>query len=238
MARRVRRAAWQFASSAACLLLATATAAAQDSVAYPPAAVQTDAGGRPARRIEVSVLGGLFGGADLGETRATVLTNDVPTSNEAALFTTHTSITHASAVEGRLGVRLAGSLWVEAGMSYAEPDLSVDIASDVEGARNVTAIAPMSQFIADVGLQYRWNGRRVSPFVLGGGGYLRQLDAPRTSVETGSLFYGGGGLLVRLSTSSSGWLSHLAARGDARVTWLRGGMHLQDERAPGLTVGF
>jgi hypothetical protein len=227
-----------------CVVCAASLARAQDTIADAPAVPQADSASRSPDRIELSLLGGLFTGADLGETRATMLTNDVPTSNETALFTTRTSITRAAAIEGRLGVRLAGSLWVEAGMSYAEPDLSVDTASDVEGARNVTAIAPLSQFVADVGLQYRWRGRRVSPFVLGGGGYLRQLDAPRTTVETGSMFYGGGGLVVRLSTASSGWLSHLAARGDARLSWLRGGIHLNDERAPavvlsgGVTVGF
>lgn len=217
------------------VLLASFSAAAQQ-----PEAEQTLARAAPqarsADRVELTLLGGFFGGGTLGDTEATVLTNDVPTSGQTSLFKTRTSISHAPAIEGRLGVRLARSLWVEGGLSYAEPRLEVEISGDAEGAANVTARAPLSQFVADVGLQYRWIGRRVSPFVQGGGGYLRQLDAPRTSAESGSVFYGGGGVLVRLSTASSGWLSHLSARGDARLTWLRGGFHLDDERSPALVV--
>lgn len=227
----------------ACALLGSFSASAQQPAAEP-IPVRAEALARSADRIELTLLGGLFGGGTLGETEATVLTNDVPTSGQTPLFKTRSSISHAPAIEGRLGVRLTRSLWVEGGLSYAEPSLDVEITGDMEGAANVTAAAPLSQFIADVGLQYRWSGRRVSPFVQGGGGYLRQLDAPRTSAETGSVFYGGGGVLVRLSTASSGWRSHVSARGDARLTWLRGGIHLDDERSPalvvsgGVTVGF
>lgn len=191
---------------------------------------------RRLERLEFSVLGGVFSGAEIGETPATVLINEVPTSGETALFKTRTSLTTAPVLEGRLGVRVVGSLWVEGGMSYASPELAVDISDDVEGAPAVTATSQLTQLTFDGGVQYRWNGRRVSPFVMGGAGYLRQLDEPRTTVETGSLFYGGGGARVRLTTAQSGWLSHVALRGDARVVWLRGGIRLVDERAPALTV--
>ena len=66
----------------ACLLacLLPAAARAQEDV-QPPADVAPRAA-----RFELAVLGGVFGGGAIGETPATVLTNGVPNSGEAALF--------------------------------------------------------------------------------------------------------------------------------------------------------
>ncbi len=184
------------------------------------------------RRFEVTVLGGVFGGADLGDAPANMSANDVPSSGQAALFITKTSITDAPVVEGRVGVRLAGGWWAEGGLSYAQPDFAVRLSADTEGAPDVTATSRLTQVVMDGALQYRWTGRRVSPFVMAGGGYLRQLDEPRTTAEAGSAMYAGGGVRVRLSRAPRGWTSRLTLRGDARLVWLRGGIRLADERAP------
>ena len=175
-------------------------------------------------------------GADLGETRATMLTNQVPTSGETALFTTDTSIGAAALVEGRLGFRLSRAWAIEAGLEYGHPELSVDISGDVEGAPDVTATSELTQLIVDAGLQYRWQGRRVTPFVMGGGGYLRQLDEPRTTAETGYVFYGGGGVRVALAPDGRGFVRRLALRGDARLVWLRDGITLNEDRGPAFSV--
>lgn len=196
-----------------------------------------------AHRVEVSVLGGVVGGGDLGSTDATLLTNEVPTAGRSSLFTTRSAIGQAPLVEGRVGVRLVRGLLVEGGVSYARPELSVDISADVEGAPNVTATSRLTQVVGDVGLQYRWTFGRVAPFVMAGGGYLRQLDEPRTTAETGWMGYGGVGALIRLGTRPGVW-QHLALRGDMRVLWLRDGIILDDQRGPtyqataGLVVGF
>jgi hypothetical protein len=196
-----------------------------------------------AARVEFSVLGGIVGGGDLGSTNASMLANEVPTGTQTSLFTTRTEIGQAAVFEGRVGVRLGHGLWVEGGLGYAQPTLAVDISADVEGAPNVTATSQLTQVIGDVGLHYRWQTSRVSPFVLGGGGYLRQLDEPRTTAETGWVAYGGGGVLVRL-TRQPGFWSHVALRGDVRVLWLRDGIILVDQRGPtyqataGVTIGL
>ena len=211
-----------------------------------PAFAQQTASSRQAgeRRFELAVLGGVFGGADLGGVPANMSTNGVPSSGQAALFTTKTSISDAPVVDGRVGVRIAGGWWAEGGFSYARPDFAVRLSADTEGAPDVTATSRLTQVVADGALQHRWTGRRVSPFVMAGGGILRQLDQPRTTAETGSVVYAGGGVRVRLSRAPRGWTSRLALRGDARLVWLRGGIRLAEERGPtfvvvgGLTYGL
>jgi hypothetical protein len=196
-----------------------------------------------ADRVALSVLGGIVGGGDLGSTTAGMLTNGVPTGAQTSLFTTRTEISQAPVFEGRVGVRLGRGFWVEGGIGYAQPTFAVEISADVEGAPNVTATSRLTQVIGDVGLQYRWQTSRVSPFVLGGGGYLRQLDEPRTTADTGWVAYGGGGVLVRL-TRQPGFWSHVALRGDVRVLWLRDGIILDEQRGPtyqataGVTIGL
>lgn len=182
------------------------------------------------------MLGGWIGGAELGTTEASLITNQVPTGATTALFTTSTSLGAAPVGEGRLGLRIGGGWYVETGMAYARPQFRVNVRGDVEGAPDVTATTSISQYIIDGGLQYRWTGRRVSPFVTGGGGYLRQLDAPRTTASTGAVYYGGGGAVVRVSPGRRGLWGHVALRADARVVWLRDGIILNDQRDPTISV--
>lgn len=236
-----RRAGRQRASAAVLSLVVVlaagvATRAAAQDGPRETAAPTPVVGAARAPRIEFTVLGGVIGGADLGDTRADVLTNQVPTSGTTALFSTSTSLGAATTVEGRVGVRLTRAWVVEAGLSYGRPELRVDISGDVEAAGPVTAVSSLSQYIVDGALQYRWPGRRVTPFVMGGGGYLRQLDEPRTTADTGAVFYGGGGVRVALAPGSRGLLGSLALRGDARLVWLRKGVTLNEERGPTFSV--
>lgn len=208
--------------------------ACAEAYAQEPAAALAAASSAP--RVEVTGLVGVFGGASLGETDAVLLTNGVPAGGHSTLFTTRTDVTTAAMVEGRVGVRAFGNVWVEGGASYARPDLAVEIAGDVEGAPDVTATSRLTQIVADVGLQYRWRGRRLQPFAAAGGGYLRQLDEPRTTAETGSVLYAGGGAVVRLAPDGRGVMRRLALRGDVRLVWLRGGIDLDEGRTPALVA--
>jgi hypothetical protein len=226
-------------------VLATAPARAQQDVTVPHGADPVAAGPpmqiaqsveRPGR-LELSVLGGLFGGGDLGDGRALMLTNEVPASGTTSLFTTSARVDAAPLIEGRLGVRLARNVWAEGGASYARPEFAVDIAADIEGAPDVTAVSTLTQLTVDGSLQYRWSrpGRRMAPFVLAGAGYLRQLDDSRLTAETGWIVQGGGGVLVRLSTGP-GFLRRLALRSDARAIWLRDAIVLNEQRSATFTV--
>jgi len=221
-------------------LVAVATAApvrAQQDVTAPPLDVaQVQSVERPGR-IELSLLGGLFGGGDLGDSKALMLTNQVPTGGTTSLFTTSARMDAAPLIEGRVGWRLGRNLWAEGGASYARPDFVVDLAGDVEDAPDATAISMLTQVTVDGSLQYRWArpGRRFAPFVMGGAGYLRQLDDTRATAETGWLAQGGGGVIVRVSTRP-GFLQRLAIRGDARAVWLREAIVLNEQRGATFTV--
>ena len=186
--------------------------------AEPPTARHRPAAGaagrdRRARRAS-------FGGAELGQTPATVLTNQVPTSGQTSLFTTRTEITPAPwSRDGSAYGWRDGCGWRQA-RPMRSPTSRWTSRVTWRGRPDVTASSRLTQIVADAGLQYRWSGRRVSPFVMGGGGYLRQLDESRTTVESGAMYYGGGGVVVRLAPASRGCL---AAAGAARRTCVRCG---------------
>ena len=77
-----------------------------------------------------------------------------------------------------------------------------------------------SQYIVDVGVLVAdsrgWARTRVRPFVIGGGGYLRQLYDERTLVETGSVYYAGAGVRYWLR-GGDGQRRSIGLRGDGRA---------------------
>ena len=215
------------------LVLALLSAASAGAQGPPPADATAEVPRRRTpglRRVEVSVLGGVITGADLGVGRAQLIGNQAPTGRPTALFTTSARITGAPLVEGRVGVRVTRHWSVEGAVSAARPDFEVRIAGDVEGMADVTATSPLTQVSGEGAVMYRWQGRRVSPFLLAGAGWVRQLDQPRTTVETGQVYAGGGGAVVALAPQSRGFASRLHLRGDVRLAVLRGGITLEDDR--------
>ncbi|WP_239492790.1 hypothetical protein [Luteitalea sp. TBR-22] len=188
-----------------------------------------------ASRVELSALGGLFGSIELGSRDALMLTNSVPTSGQTALFATTTTQRSAPLVEGRVGVRVWRAVWVEGAASYARPDFAVAISADTEGAPDVTATSRLTQATADVSVHYRWEGR-LAPYVFGGGGYLRQLDEPRTTAENGWTYFGGAGLRWRLAPASRGFMGRLSIRGEARLLMLQGAIAFPDDRGTTVSV--
>ena len=74
----------------------------------------------------------------------------------------------------------------------------------------------------------RRGGARLRPFVIGGGGYLRQLHEERTLVETGQLYYFGFGARYWLR-GGSGTARAFGLRGDLRANLRRGGIDFEDK---------
>lgn len=74
----------------------------------------------------------------------------------------------------------------------------------------------------------RRGSARLRPFVVGGGGYLRQLHEERTLVETGQLYYGGFGARYWLR-GGSGTARAFGLRGDLRANLRRGGIDFEDK---------
>jgi hypothetical protein len=69
---------------------------------------------------------------------------------------------------------------------------------------------------------------RIRPFVTGGAGYLRQLYDERTLVESGSIYYAGGGVRVWLR-GGDGRKRSLGIRSDVRATWRRDGVEFEEK---------
>lgn len=224
--RAARRAGW------AALLLLTGAAHASAQADVSPA---RQPAGPP--RVEVSLLGLLATGGDLGSSEATLLGNSSPAGSPTPLFTSRTRLAAAPLGEVRAGVRLARGWLAEVGVSYGRPVLEVRLTNDIEDAPDVTATSRLTQLVVDGALVHRWQRGRLSPFVIGGAGYLRQLDEPRTTVGTGQVYAGGGGLLVGIGRSRPDVGYRFQVRGDVRVVGYRGGLLLADDRPVGVVAG-
>lgn len=200
----------------------------------PPVVATPPAAPRPPR-VDVAVLGVIVSGTDLDVPDATGLGNRVPTAGTATFFGTDARLTTGTGVEVRGSVRLAGAWFAEGGVSYTRPSLDVRLDDDVEGATPLTASVRLLQVVADGAIVRRFGRGRLMPFAAVGAGYLRQLDEPRTSVGTGQVWYGGGGVLV-------GWrrgpadVQRVRLRADVRVMGTRGGLALVETRGPALVA--
>ena len=71
-------------------------------------------------------------------------------------------------------------------------------------------------------------GRALAPFVSGGAGYLRQLHEDRTLVETGQLYYAGGGARLWLRGGHDR-TRPIGVRGEFRFTVRRQGIDFADK---------
>jgi hypothetical protein len=181
---RIRKAAW--------LLVAISTLHAIPAIAQSGP-----------RRAEVEIgVGVLWAGSNpLGTRTASETTASGGTS---ALFSTTSELAAAAGVEGRIGVRVTKSIAVEGQVSYMKPELRVAASADTEGAAAVTAVDVTQQFA--IGGRALWfipgrhGSRRVEPFAMAGGGYLRQLHEQATLVQSGRFYQFGGGVNVQLAS--------------------------------------
>jgi hypothetical protein len=187
------------------------------------------------RAHHVTLSGGLVwtGGYSIGETTAELRGNAVgSTAPPFTLFRAASSVDAAAGVEGRVGYAIARNLMVDVGVSYQRPGLTAELSADEEAAAVTLDAERLSQYIVDVGVLWQFPGRalgsRVRPFVIGGGGYLRQLYDERTVVETGSVYYAGAGVRYWLR-GGDGQRRSIGLRGDGRAMWRRGGVDFENE---------
>jgi len=97
---------------------------------------------------------------------------------------------------------------VEALAEYSRPVLRTTISNDFEQASGTEASDRLSSYVFGGSLLYRIGRGRIAPFVIGGAGYLRQLDEDQIMLVSGSEVHGGGGITVALAT-------HVGLRTDA-----------------------
>jgi hypothetical protein len=188
--------------------------------------------GGPFRPWSIEVDAGILwsNGIDLGSTTASITANQTP-ATDYPLFETAADFDAAPGFEGRIGLWITRIIGVEGAFQYSRPTLETRISGDVENAPAVTASADLSRYVIDVSgvvhLTRFQIGKRGMPFVLGGVGYLRELDDAQVLAETGRLYHAGGGFKYLFASRSHGLFKGLGIRGDARLYLRDGGYELE-----------
>ncbi|MEX2272777.1 MAG: hypothetical protein WD690_14995 [Vicinamibacterales bacterium] len=186
--------------------------------------------------VEVAAGGVWFSGADLGGSTATL---ERPGGGEFDLFTTDTRLEGAFGGAATMSFFVASRLAVEAGISYARPNMSTRVSDDAEDAEPITSVIGLQQYIVEGNL--RWYLARArgkwQPFLRAGGGYLRQLDDSNAHVETGTTVQAGLGADRTFRERAAGRLRRIGLRADARVIGRSGGFDVDDKLRVGFSAG-
>lgn len=196
----------------------------------------------PSGGFEVSVGAGWLGGAGLGEQPA-----DLRTASGSAfrLFESDTHLGGAGSFEARVGFALTRRFTVEGRAAIAKPELQVVASSDAELQGSFTAVEDIDQYVFDGGVLVHLDELEafgLRPFASGGLGYVRQLHGDQQLVETGHLFYVGGGVLRPLFSRSQGFIQSGSIRADLRLNVLS--LELEEDSRPqgsisaSLVLGF
>jgi hypothetical protein len=185
----------------------------------------------PFRPWSIEVDAGVLwsSGIDFGSTTASITANQTPAA-DYPLFETAADLAAAPGFEGRIGLRITRTIGVEGAFQYSRPTLETRITGDVENAPAVTASVDLSRYVIDVSGVVHLTGFRIGrsgmPFVLGGVGYLRELDPAQALAETGRLYHAGGGFKYLFTSRSHGLVKGFGVRGDARLYFKDGGYEL------------
>ena len=182
---------------------------------------------------QVTINGGLLwsAGHETGMSTADLRSNAAGSSAPPfTWFQADSRIGQAPGFEGRVGVDVTRSLTIEGGASYARPPLTFAISRDAESASQEYEGESLHQYAFDGAVLWRLpmeRTPRVTPFVVGGVGYLRQLHEERTLVESGQLYFAGGGARFWLRGSATSSRA-LGLRMDVRVNIRRRGIDFEN----------
>ena len=180
-------------------------------------------------RIEVAGGAGVLMGAALGSQNADLRT--ATTGQPYRLFSSSTRMSAAPILDLRLGFPLQGRYAVEAHTAFGHPEIRSAVSSDAEHAPDLIAVERLDQYVFDGGLVVgldRWRVAGLHPFVTAGGGYVRQLHEGLVVIEDGRVFFAGGGVKHTIHARPRGLIRGIGARADARLNWLSGGIHIDD----------
>ncbi|HEU4938133.1 MAG TPA: hypothetical protein VFT39_16860 [Vicinamibacterales bacterium] len=165
------------------------------------AAAQVYIGSDIPHRGNLEISGGAVwsGGYDLGSTSAEETRNTGTGTGPFVLFSSSSRADASPGLQGRLGAYLAASLSIEGGVLVARPGISTRLTGDAESAPDITATETLTRLIIDGSALFHltgasFGGGKGVPFVLGGGGYLRDAHDKNEVIETGREFHVGGGL--------------------------------------------
>ena len=171
----------------------------------------------PAGRLQVGVGVGWIGGAALGEQPANLRT---ASGGPYRLFESETDLASSGSFEARVGILVSRRYGVEGRVAISKPELHSVITSDAEATGSFTAAETVDHYVFDGGVVVRLpelEGMGLTPFASAGAGYVRQLHEEQALVETGHLFYVGGGFTRPLFSRSQGLIRAMSVRADLRL---------------------
>jgi hypothetical protein len=169
-------------------------------------------------------------GYDIGTSSAQLRTNAGGTNPPPfTLFNVDSRVAPAPGGEVRVGVAVTPRLTIEGGALLSRRSLAFSISGDPEAAAQEMAGESLHHFVFDAGVLWELPIRaaRVRTFASGGAGYLRQLHQDRTLVESGQVYYLGGGARYWLRGRPESNRS-LGLRGDVRLNLKRDGIDFED----------
>ncbi len=179
----------------------------------------------------VELSGGVVwsSGYDLGSVSAEETRNPGTGTGPFALFSASSKTDPAVGLQGKLGVYLSRSVSVEGGVFVARPDISTRLTGDAESAPDLTATETLTRLIIDGSVLFHLTGAsfgdgRGVPFVIGGGGYLRDAHEKNEMIETGHEFHVGGGMHYWFGQGKH----RFGVRADTAVSWRTGGADAAD----------
>jgi hypothetical protein len=166
-------------------------------------------------------LGGglaLAGVIDLGAVDATMTNNQPRTPERFKFFRVDSRINAVPAPAVWVAVNVTRAVGFEVGFQRSRPTIRTKVSGDAEGVPPVTLTTEsISQRIIEGNVIFhanagRFDGQRTVPFLLAGGGYLRQVDDDQAQTETGRLYQVGFGFK---------WVSGITQSGRARGPGMR-----------------
>jgi hypothetical protein len=168
-------------------------------------------------------------GTDLGSVSADETRNTGTGTGPFVLFNTDSKIDAAIGLQGKFGVYVARAVSVEGGVLVTRPDFAVKLSGDAESAPDLTATETLTRYVIDGSVLFHATGAafgagRGVPFVLVGGGYLRDAHEKNEVIETGHEFHVGGGLHYWFGDGNH----RLGVRADVGVSIRSGGADAKD----------
>jgi hypothetical protein len=148
------------------------------------------------------------------------------------LFRAESKIERTAVADLRLAIAITRLVAVEVSGLFAQPQLTVDITGDVEANEPASAGERVTQYAVEVSgvvlLPGVNLGSRARAYVLGGGGYLRQLHEGRLAVDTGRTLHAGAGVQYWLRGGTNPRQHVVGIRGEARVVHRVGGIDYEE----------
>jgi hypothetical protein len=165
----------------------------------------------PVGRLQVGAGIGWVGGSAFGERPADLRT---ASGGPYRLFQSETDLGSSGSFEARVGILLSRRYGVEGRVAISKPALHA------EATGSFTIAETVDHYAFDGGVVVRLpelEGMGFTPFASAGAGYVRQLHEGQALVESGHLFYVGGGFTRPLFSRSQGLIRAMSVRADLRL---------------------